>query len=599
MGKKIIDTGITQTESFKEYLENNKIDKINIFINDRNYTITEYPINWDMDPFNDRNWQWYFQYLFWVKNQYINNNEINLNIAAYFINDWVNSQLYCNRPSSFTFEDHSLAKRFEVLHEFVSTYIDSNEILDIHVLQNSMNALLTHIYALASDAYYPDRIPYNHGLFMDVYLFKYIDKYPQLSDMREIEIKAEQRMIIQFTESYSKDFVHIENSPSYHYLVTESLKDVFEIYQKKNRQIPQVLRDIYIKAIYNTIFFIQPNNTYVQFGDTPNRLPTTVYKHISNIDPNSVDNYNEITFVYTQGKIGNKPLQRDRVFQNTGYAIFRDKWHNADSYVNMITGHFTCSNISKTHYHEDEFSFSLYGYGTEIIVDSGMYNYNYDEIYNKYRYSAYGHNVLLIDDEKYSDEDGNITIDNSSHITSSYIGDEYSWVKATHQHYKRLGIKKQTRIFAHYKPDTFIIVDEIYASSNHKYTQSFHFHPDFTEFDKIRDGIYVISSIEKNKPRLLITTGVIPTNVIINSGFLSKEQIWGWYFPEFNQKEKCTLLSLEYDHNGTDICLPVLLRIIPPNTDLYEIPTKLTYSSKFRTIQWNPGDEDIFIIIND
>ena len=531
--RKIINTGRLDKKLFDLFINKNNVP-LNVSIKGYDKYNLKLPINWNLDPYNNRSWKWNFQYLGWTKN-YCKNQ---LDVCGYIISDWFKNELFREVPLEFTWEDHSLAKRLDVVTIFLKNYINNNNTLDINILNNSLKLIISHLYALSSNEYYPKKVPYNHGLFMDIYLLKNLNFLNNFIDKEKLFKIAENRMIKQFMLSFTTDGIHIENSPSYHMLYKQ-IGAIEDIYNNIGKDFPKKLLIIQKKASFNLKYMIQPNNTFAQFGDTKNTKVTKSY-----------DNTNKFL--------------KDIVYKKSGYAYFRNK-----DFVHLS---FTCNNLSSIHYHKDELSFSLFGYGSEIIVDSGLYNYNYSDPLNKYRYSAFGHNVLIVDNKDYKVKSFN----GSSQIIDFNIVDDYSWVKGTHTNYKYLGVNKQFRTIIYYKPNSIFIIDSINTNKSNNLKQLFHFHPDFDLIKQLKDGSFLIQSSLENKPKLLIKPFSQIYNFKIKKGVNSRNEVQGWYFPSVNKIIANNVLEILYEKNiPGDFNMPVLIK-------LFESNQKIKYSKNIK-----------------
>lgn len=547
--KSIKRTGLTEKESFEDFLAE-KGQKIEVKLKGYpNYQVS-LPIDWEANPFENKNWAWKFQNLQWLKPYIQEESKEGLILAGFVISDWFEKRVLQKSPWRWTWEDYALAKRFNILTRFIFVYIDEFAVLDAKVLENTFKAILTHICALASNKYYPKRIPYNHAISMDIALLDNILKFKNLEGREEVFNLAEQRILEQFRHSFTSEGIHVENSPAYQLFCTNMLKRVKNIYQSQDMDFSALksLHDLYKMARANLAYMVHPNFTFAQFGDTPNKRYSRSYFGLD-------------TFA-----------DQDKVFPLSGYAYFRSRSKKSKDVKDALVCSFTCNNLSEVHYHRDETSFSLYGFGTEIIVDSGLYNYNYDQPLNKYRYSAFAHNVLIVDDQDFKVA----AFDGSSKIVDYKISNDYSWVKGRHNHYRHLGIDRLTRTLIHAKPSTFFIVDQARSKGKHSYKQLFHFYPDFKEVKETGENAWLVSSSLPGRPKLVLRPFRDSCSIIVHRGVHSQDRVQGWYFPEFNQKKKSSTLVLDYGQTKGEATFLVFMQVVAPGQAV-DTPSRLNF----------------------
>lgn len=122
--------------------------------------------------------------------------------------------------------------------------------------------------------------------------------------------------------------------------------------------------------------------------------------------------------------------------------------------------------MGAAHYHRDEATFELYGYGTELVVDTGKHNHDYEDPRTIYQYSVEGHNIVVVDESTYERQPGRPRIH----------GHGDGWVQAIPDNYTARGVD-QVRSFAYARPETFVVIDHMTASERHRYDQHVHIAP--------------------------------------------------------------------------------------------------------------------------
>ena len=90
----------------------------------------KFPVDWQQNPKGDRNWNWRFQWLEWVVPLIEGDNKA-LETAGYVIADWYQSEVFTGEPAEFSWEDHSLARRFAVISQFIESYVTNPQTINI------------------------------------------------------------------------------------------------------------------------------------------------------------------------------------------------------------------------------------------------------------------------------------------------------------------------------------------------------------------------------------------------------------------------------------------------------------------------------------
>jgi hypothetical protein len=558
--KILVDTLLDSPNVFRQFLADNKIELIYDFLEAFEEYVPSIPIDWQADPYNDRTWLLYYHSLKWLNDMVTSQDLSQILTVGAVINDWVESVLFGSNSPFFTWYDHALVIRLGIASNFIQEYLLLSEKVDPKLLYSAVQVVISHLYALCSEQYYRyDFIPYNHGMMMDLGLLDHLPLYPALRDGKEMQNLACSRINQQFTKTVTTDGINVENSPSYHYFILSLVSHAIDTIDQAQEEMYQNWLVIQDKMIDTLAFLMQPNNTFPQFGDTPNVKYD--YQHLirnTRLSAEEVeDRYPSVVYVFKQGLAGVAPEMTDKVFSEGGYASFRSAWGDADSFLEDITLHAKFSHLSDSHYHCDDGTFSLYGAGHEILVDSGYFSYSEDE-YNDYSRSAFAHNVLVIDGVDY---DKHAVIPGGSGIIDYHLGEEISFVRGTNPQYKNLGIEQINRTIVHIKPKVFILIDEIHASSGHVYEQHFHFHPSYDLLDDVAGMIVASSSIEE-KPSLVMYPFMEMAELSDQVGVNSEGRVRGWYFNDFQQKTPAKDIAFIYQENQRLVYLVVYLEVV-------------------------------------
>jgi hypothetical protein len=84
------------------------------------------------------------------------------------------------------------------------------------------------------------------------------------------------------------------------------------------------------------------------------------------------------------------------VFPRSGYAIFRDAWHDAGDFAETVYLSFKCGFLSNYHRHDDDLSLVLFAFGEEWLIDSGLFGYEENHPIRRYMRSPEAHNTVVL-----------------------------------------------------------------------------------------------------------------------------------------------------------------------------------------------------------
>ena len=425
----------------------------------RPYDIS-YPLDWSVDPFNDRNWC--FQLHAWrmmdsLLLAYSKSNDIELLKKCLIImNDWKYFTFDHGNETDFTWYDMATGLRALKLTYFANlifnTTLESK--IDTNTKNNIIFLLKKHIEVLKVQHIAQN----NHGLFQlhGLFMASWL-----IQDKDGISY-AMKRMNEFIFEQFYRDGVHVENSDKYHGFVLDIFKRIvkFSAY-KTNQELIEVID----KALYVWKFFVFPNIDPLLIGDTD-------YK-IRNIEFNDEGNTNQYFIKY---------------FKDSGYTFVRSSFSTKAEEASMLFLQTAYQNM--IHRHSDDFNILLYEYGKNILVDAGQHSYDRNSDERDYVLSTRAHNTVLIDGHNYDREEKLFykTVlkthkeENGIFILQTFLNRED--IKVTHG---------RTII---YKPKEFlVVVDKLTSKQERDYSQYWHFHQDL---EVVQNSEIFISNIDES-----------------------------------------------------------------------------------------------------
>ncbi len=131
------------------------------------------------------------------------------------------------------------------------------------------------------------------------------------------------------------------------------------------------------------------------------------------------------------------------------------------------------------HAHADLLTLEASIDGRRLLVDSGVFSYD-DEPVRRYCRSTAAHNVLQVDQADQCDIWSRFRMGYRGWPTGFEAGREhgFSWARASHNAYRRLGVPKVGRWLACRPGGPWLCVDWAHGAGRHRLTSWLHFHPE-------------------------------------------------------------------------------------------------------------------------
>lgn len=363
--------------------------------------------DWEQNPLNNRSWQWRLNWLsflsYLMAYHQVTRDQAVLNLARKTIVSWLETYLETDTsyPFEFIWHDHATALRAEQLvlfdyycreyapewakkhHEFL-TYLE--------------RALVVHGEWLAKDSFYSEHT--NHGLEQARVLLLLGTVFEGEEALKWQQV-AIQRISNELTFAFTDEGVHVENSPAYHIFVFKVFMGIIKDYPAEVLgDLDEQFSRFSGKALSFITHILRPDGKLPPIGDTE-QLPTSdgyreMFGHTLE--------YQYFLYALTQGKQGLVPPVLNRVYSQSGYAVFRDHWPVKEHYSDAfhLIAKVGCS--SRYHHQQDEGHISLYAGGEDWLIDSGLFNYINKDPVRKYMRGRPGHNVPIISHTTYDKE---------------------------------------------------------------------------------------------------------------------------------------------------------------------------------------------------
>lgn len=512
----------------------------NIYHFDR-FEPAELPIalTWKEDPFNSRSWKWQLhQWVFYaglIAAHGATGNDKYLDRLLQLVRSWYECNYTKDYPSELSWHDHSTALRLRTLI-YVWEYLRCSTFqMDEQSINLFLNLIETHCNVLSSKDFYNQHN--NHGFDQSMFLYLASVKFPEFESAKIWHTIALDRLIDEISVAFTSEGMHVENSPSYlvNMLQRVHLASKMMLYYESEKCIE--LDIIVDSALKSLSYLMLPDGTLPMLGDTDLGSLIPAMKHLK-----GYSNFNFFQYTYSKGEDGcTVTYPVDAVFAESGYAVFRDRWHVKSTFEQMTQLVFKCGFLSTFHRHDDDLNFILYGLGEYWFVDGGIYQYDEKDRYRQYLRSARAHNIPVIPNitplRKLSSD-----ASKQSGIVDYNLEDNASWVKA--ESYMNPGFCV-TRKIEYLRPNRFIIIDNVKAESNdylHSYELMFHI-----PLDKriiLQKDNKVIIKGEKSHQLEMLFDGDCSFEFCLSSGMQDGE-ILGWQSKKFNHLDEIQTLRCE------------------------------------------------------
>lgn len=186
-----------------------------------------------------------------------------------------------------------------------------------------------------------------------------------------------QRFQNELLNAFSKEGIHVENSPHYHIHMLNNLIYSIELFVEIG--VPEFFIDDMMKIAKSTILYYQvvtrESGTIPLIGDSYNQPPKL----------------NQITKDFIQ-QHNNEIVHQDFFpFPKTGYCYWKYKWNDHAIHFSLKN-----SNLSRYHRHDDDLSLTLNIGGIDVFLDGGLYKYEEKNEKRMFLRSPFSHSTIVL-----------------------------------------------------------------------------------------------------------------------------------------------------------------------------------------------------------
>lgn len=435
-----------------------------VYVLDKSTTMKLSEISWRNDPCRDTSassWL-FFHSLEWIvglMDAYrLTGHPGFLDRAKELTGRWICDCLYAER--GHIWDDHGTAIRAIVLCQLWNA-CQPSEPQGSPFMCDLLSAIIRHANKLANESFY--RPEHNHGVTQAYALMAIGLLFPAHSKAPRWAELGRSRLEAQMAENVSPEGVHCEHSPYYQFYVFRHFFYAYQIAQAYGLNFSQNFIDRLQGMLASGAHFLKPNGTLPALGDTSKNSPILVEKHERLEWP--VQAAKEFLYSRTQGTEGSPPKVANVLFPRAGYAFFRSGWGTKEPFQEERSLAFRVSTFNTSHIHRDLFTFELYAYGEDLIVDSGG-PFAYENPIREFFLSTGAHNTVVVDG-------GNQEVGEAK-ILQWKTSAEYDLLDAEHRTYSNV-VHRRAVLFI--RPWYFIIMDLLKSDRSHHYSQLFHLNP--------------------------------------------------------------------------------------------------------------------------
>lgn len=377
----------------------------------------------------------------------------------------------------------------------------------------------------------------NHGMFQDIALLYFSVMCDYVADREREDFfgTATARLYSYFSAAFTADGVHIENTPTYHLMVSKHVHGVLEILSRTGHPHADYYRSLLQDAAEYATHALMPNGMYPPISDTTQQAEARAARQ-------NIFDSEEFAFAASAGKMGSKPQRRTLVLPDSGYAVYRSSWGDpAATYA-----FFSAAYNANYHKHSDDLSLFLRSGGVDLLSEAGAYGYDYKDPLTKFGYSSYAHNCLVVDGTSLP------RTDSLAHLTTleahDVRTDGYRVTGRTRRltdttHSRTVDIQEREGI------PRIDVSDTIQSHEQHGYELLWNLGPDVEAvvhgqgFELFHGGRKVMD---------LQFDANVPTRVSLHKGE-KRPKYLGWRFPSFGKAEPAPVVKISFEGSNVEL----------------------------------------------
>lgn len=393
----------------------------------------------------------------------------------------------------------------------------------------------------------------NHGMFQDLALLTWsVLVAPAEDHAGDVAWSlAEGRLDAYFASCFTSDGVHVENTPTYHVMVSRYLPILAGIFRHAGTSSAALYEGLLEGAERYAVHAVTPEGIYPPVSDTQRRPLDTETNLRTFIG-------GEFEYAATAGTRGRRPQELTAVFPRSGYAMTRSAW--GDPEATFV--YFSCAYNADYHKHSDELSVFLRSAGRDLLCEAGGYGYNWKDPLTKYAYSSAAHNTLLVDGkglprtETADVREGELAPINELRVDAA--GDRLLDVTGTTRRYpgRTWTRRLEVRHGEEGRGTALRVTDRVRSAAGPAELRFlWHLGPDLVVVPRLR-GAEVLADGEKVMEIEMRTTADLRIGVVTGQ---TKPTPQGWYFPAFGEAVPASVITVDCWQEDLDLVTEVRL----------------------------------------
>lgn len=383
----------------------------------------------------------------------------------------------------------------------------------------------------------------NHGMFQDLALLYWsILSASDGGDRPETYFNiAMLRLRAYFSECFTEDGVHVENTPTYHLMVSRQVANVQRIASIANHPDASFYAQLISRAERYATHALMPDGVYPPVSDTQQTPVNRAGMHRVFTSP-------EFAYASSAGTHGRPPQERWLVLPESGYAVYRDQW----GHVGATYAFFSAAYNADYHKHSDDLSFFLRSKEIDLLSESGPFSYDYKDPFSRYAYSQYAHNSLVVDGAslpRTDDKKDRVTLELVEERSDGFVvvGKNARYGDVVHQ--RTVSVTDGSGV------PSFDLEDSVSSSTEHQYELLWNLG---TEVQVTLHGQGFELFHENKKVMDLMFSATVPTTISLHEG-VEKPKPLGWRFPKFGEAVPAKVVVVKF--TGTNVKLATKIRL--------------------------------------
>lgn len=348
-------------------------------------------LTWGEDPLEDRRWLWLlhgwsFAPALLAAGWFADAPDLRaqrrlLDLAL----DWSRKNHGASAPSSMSWHDHATGLRLEQLLRIWEAARREGA-LEAAEVQEVVQMVVSHCAMLSRDDFYTAGT--NHGYDQMIALLSASQVFAELEGAPQWRDLALERLTAEVRGGFTSEGVHTENSPGYHASMLNRLVVLQRLLQAYGLELDFAFDEVLDSGLRFLAEVTRPDGRMPIIGDTQARPISPSFRKCTDYGAHLV-----YMFVQSGGVRGRPEPETVHVYEESGYAIFRDAWSGLGGPQDTV--HLVLKSGHLSHYHrqDDDLSLVLYAHGGDWLIDAGLYRYEEKEDLRKFVRSDAAHNL--------------------------------------------------------------------------------------------------------------------------------------------------------------------------------------------------------------